>query len=197
MRITQGTITLRTPEERDIPFILDHTLDINVLALAQPAPPQPVMRSVIEQRFAAGASSVTTSGPDDIEFAITLADDPADQAVGVAGLYGFSAESGNAELGLVINTAAARNQGHGRDVMLALALYAFQIRRLERLWGAIKSSNGHALRLLAGLGVEREGVLRKHRWSNGQFVDLELFGLLREDWLPRYGELTDAVTDDP
>lgn len=37
--------------------------------------------------------------------------------------------------------------------------------------------------LLESLGFEQEGVLRKHRFVDGEYVDVVMYGLLREDWI--------------
>ncbi|KAF5368979.1 hypothetical protein D9758_003029 [Tetrapyrgos nigripes] len=52
---------------------------------------------------------------------------------------------------------------------------------VERLGGTVYSGNEASVRVLKKAGFVHEGTMRKHVWKNGEFKDLLVFGLLREE----------------
>lgn len=181
MIVVNNTL-LRAPEPRDVDAIMAGLTDRRVDALAQPTMPRPVQRVAIERRLAEGCASITTDGPNDLEFTIALADDPDATAVGIAGVYERDMFNRWAELGLVIGIEEGRRSHVGGNTLLALADYALRDIGLHRVQGAVKGSNLPALALMARLGMAEEGVLRDARWESGHFVDLHLYGMTEDDW---------------
>jgi len=72
---------------------------------------------------------------------------------------------------------------HGRDAIRVLLEYAFRQRNLHKVWLRVNGNNERAIRSYRACGFVEEGRLRKHVWSNGQYVDDLFMGVLREEWL--------------
>ncbi|KAK7433656.1 hypothetical protein VKT23_020662 [Stygiomarasmius scandens] len=73
-------------------------------------------------------------------------------------------------------------RGYGTAVLRGFVQWAFQEHKnIERLGGVVFSGNGASCRVLEKVGFVQEGTLRKHIWKNGEFRDLFMFGILRDE----------------
>jgi RimJ/RimL family protein N-acetyltransferase len=60
--------------------------------------------------------------------------------------------------------------------------YGFEVLDLNRIYAWHLPDNPASGRVLEKLGMQLEGRQRQHRIKNGEFTDLILYGVLREDW---------------
>ncbi len=123
-------------------------------------------------------------------------------------LIGFQAKSGDPIGGLIYDHIWDRV--HKADVMffagdpryegtdehldglLMLVRYCFETRNLHRLDAAALTFDEVKIEQLRRAGFTHEGTLRQHiRWA-GDYVDVEMFGILHEEW-PGYEKLTAAL----
>ena len=74
-----------------------------------------------------------------------------------------------------------RGQGWGKK-LLAQALEAAFLKKIERIELEVFSSNQIAIRLYRSAGFHEEGQKRNGRKIDGRFEDILLFRLLREEW---------------
>jgi RimJ/RimL family protein N-acetyltransferase len=86
------------------------------------------------------------------------------------------------EVGYMI-APESRGRGHGR-AMVAAALHLGFSGGLERITAGICTDNAASIRLVEGLGFQREGLLRRHAIIEGQRRDHFLYALLKEEWRP-------------
>ncbi len=71
-----------------------------------------------------------------------------------------------------------------REYEEALSLiidHAFQCSDVNRIEAMVEPPNTGSRALLEKLGFQYEGTLRKHEMCRGDFVDIQMFSLLRED----------------
>ena len=87
-----------------------------------------------------------------------------------------------AEFGILI-FAEHQNKGYGKDALHTLLSYGFQDLNLHKIWAEVYSNNDNALEMYKKCGFEVEGKLKKHIYKNGNYIDLNIIGLLKEDWL--------------
>lgn len=82
-----------------------------------------------------------------------------------------------------------------RSLKLAMALewnlydYVFDVLGMHKLEGEIFSFNKGVLRIHQMCGSEIEGVRKDHIFKNGEFYDVTVTGILKEDWYkikPKY-----------
>jgi ribosomal-protein-alanine N-acetyltransferase len=74
--------------------------------------------------------------------------------------------------GLGLATEAAR----------AAVDYAFRALAIDKVWARADPRNVASVRVLEKLGMQHEGLLRKHQLRRGERVDRVYYGLLREEW---------------
>lgn len=73
-------------------------------------------------------------------------------------------------------------EGFGSDATARMVQYAFEDRNLRRVSARAGSFNDASIGLLESLGFEHEGTRRQAAWFRGEYHDMRLYGLLREEW---------------
>lgn len=85
---------------------------------------------------------------------------------------------GHLGMGLLSNY---RGQGWGKTLLSSALQTAFR-GHLERVELEVFSSNVYAIKLYRAAGFREEGRKRNARKLEGQYDDIIIFGLLREEW---------------
>ncbi|MEU5198506.1 GNAT family protein [Streptomyces scabiei] len=113
------------------------------------------------------------------EFYLGVAKRDDDSLIGFAriGLSGVQA----GKLGYAI-AAKEWGRGYATDAAHALVTYAFKELGLHRITAAIGPDNIASIAVVQQLGFMREGVLRDHVFTNGQWRDSVLFSVLAQEW---------------
>lgn len=73
------------------------------------------------------------------------------------------------------------NSGYCTEAARAIVRYGFETLGLERVFARHLTRNPASGRVMQKVGMVYEGRLRKHVRKWGQFEDLELYGMLREE----------------
>jgi RimJ/RimL family protein N-acetyltransferase len=167
-------VTLRAIGPADFQRMTDFSNDVEVELLGGRRPPRPHTLASVTERATSSASS-----EDDVTFAI----DVAGVFIGDCGLFRLNRVNGTAELGIGIGDRNAWGKGYGRDAVSALVHYGFIMQNLRKIWLEVNGTNERAIRCYRSVGFIEEGRQSQQVWSAGQYLDLVLMGLLRDDWL--------------
>jgi RimJ/RimL family protein N-acetyltransferase len=89
-----------------------------------------------------------------------------------------------AELGYWLGVDAW-GKGYATEAAAALLDFGFRELVLERIYAQVLEGNAASCRVLAKLGMQPEGVRRRHVRKGRRLLDVHLFGVLREEWLAR------------
>jgi [ribosomal protein S5]-alanine N-acetyltransferase len=114
----------------------------------------------------------------EVRMAVTLRD--RGRFIGGIGLR-LIEEHQSAELGYWLGVPYW-GQGYATEAAREMLRYGFQQLRLHRIFASHFKNNPTSGRVLQKLGMRHEGCQREHIHKFGQFLDLELYGLLRRDW---------------
>ncbi len=76
-------------------------------------------------------------------------------------------------------------QGYATEAAREILRYGFEDLRLNRIFATHFKHNPASGRILKKLGMRYEGCQREHLLKWGQFVDSEMYGLLRREWETR------------
>ena len=109
-----------------------------------------------------------------------------ERAIGTCLLFRFEEGSARAELGYALGRAHW-GQGLMQEALTALFGAAFGTMGLRRLEAEVDTGNRSSARLLQRLGFTKEGLLRQRWVTKGKARDVEMYGLLRNEWLGRTG----------
>jgi [ribosomal protein S5]-alanine N-acetyltransferase len=73
-------------------------------------------------------------------------------------------------------------KGYATEAAAAVVGWGFDTMGLARVSAARFSDNPASGRVLEKIGMTKEGVLRRHAFRDGEFKDMVMYGLLREEW---------------
>jgi RimJ/RimL family protein N-acetyltransferase len=125
---------------------------------------------------------VRISDGSETRVAITLLSDGPlkGRLIGGVGLR-FAFDHQHAELGYWIGVPYWGN-GYATEAARAMLRYGFESLKLHRIFASYFKHNAASGRILVKLGMRHEGCQREHIRKWDQFVDLELYGMLRQEW---------------
>ena len=122
-----------------------------------------------------------TKEPDKIWLAITLRGDG--RQIGGIGLR-VDQQHQHAELGYWLGVDYW-GKGYATEAGREMIRYGFEELGMHRIFATHFKHNPASGRILKKLGMTYEGCQREHLLKWGQFVDSELYGLLRHEWEAR------------
>ncbi len=102
--------------------------------------------------------------------------------IGLAGLRNIDRRNGNAEIILGIGEKDMRLAGYGVDILILLLDIVFYQLGLEKAYYSVNDNNGLGLRSALSFGFISEGKMRKQVFVEGNYVDLWILGLLKEEY---------------
>jgi RimJ/RimL family protein N-acetyltransferase len=116
---------------------------------------------------------------DVIIFAIRVID--SDQLIGTCQLHSINPVHRSAELQIRLGDVAAQGAGYGTEAISLLLRFAFRDLNLNRVYLHVFTTNLAANRLYEKIGFVREGVLRQAAHIDGEYVDVDVMSILREE----------------
>lgn len=158
-------IDLHTVEESDLPFL--HRI-INDPAVWRD------LFTATPKRMADEEAWYETLA-DDGETHLLICDDG--DPVGIVGLSGIDPSWGVAELGYFVDPDA-HGQGYATEAVTHIVEYAFDQRRLAKLYANALATNQGSRRVLEKNGFVEEGRFRAHAFIDGERVDVIRYGRL-------------------
>lgn len=87
-----------------------------------------------------------------------------------------------AEIGIVIGKKDAHGKGIGTEAMKLLQSFAFERMNLNRLELVVHDYNPRAYRCYTKCGFVEEGRWRKKQYHKGEYHDLILMGIVKEEY---------------
>lgn len=163
------TVSLRTVEEEDVPFLRD---GVN----------HPAVRPYVGQSFPTNLEQerrfFTELNESDAIQALVVADD---LPVGHVELDPVDHEQGVAELAFWL-LPEHRGEGYAKEAAALMVDYAFSELRLHRVGATAFDSNEPSIRLLEKVGFTREGVERENAYVDGSYHDTVHLGILEDEW---------------
>jgi RimJ/RimL family protein N-acetyltransferase len=168
-------VRLRSIAREDLPRLWEFNNSLEVELAGGGDPPTPQSLARLQAEFENEASKGGRDGP---SFAIEVDG----LYIGQCALFNINPHAHTCELGITIGDKAYWGQGYGRESITLLIEYAFQRHNMHKVWLQVHATNIRAVRCYTACGFREEGRLCAHVWSNGQYEDLLMMGLLRSDW---------------
>ena len=103
--------------------------------------------------------------------------------IGNTGFFSFDDQVRSAEIGIMLGEKEQWGQGYGTEAMQLAHEFGFQILNLNRIWLRVYEDNPRAIHVYEKVGYQHEGRQRQMRFHNGQYLDVLLMGILRDEWL--------------
>ncbi len=108
--------------------------------------------------------------------------------IGSMGLHRISWINRTATSGAFIGETEHQGQGYGTEAKMLLLEYAFNTLNLRKVCSTVLAFNGRSQRYNKKCGYVVEGVQRSQMFHNGEYHDLILMAVFRDDWLPTWRE---------
>ena len=111
-----------------------------------------------------------------VRFYVFLKDDPY-TIIGTISLYDVSTPFARADIGYKFSSQY-HHKGYASEAVEKLIDIAFTELKLHRLCARVQEDNIPSIRLLTGLGFEKEGICRGYMRMHGQWVDHLQYSLI-------------------
>lgn len=139
------------------------------------------MTEMAEEKWIEDLATRGTAGTD-VHFVVETINGDGSKAIGTIGLNRISIKDHNALFGIAIGEKDYWSKGYGTEATQLILDYGFRQLNLHRIWSGALSFNERSIRLHNTVGFQEEGRLREAMFQNGEFHDMVMFGLLREEW---------------
>ncbi len=110
--------------------------------------------------------------------------------IGNIGLHSIERENRRAMLGIIVGEKSYWGQGYGTDAIQAMLRWAFEYLNLHRVYLTVYAYNKRAIRSYEKCGFRHEGTMRQARYTDGQYFDELMMGILRDEFLEGHRETT-------
>jgi RimJ/RimL family protein N-acetyltransferase len=143
-------------------------------------------RQESEQWLRARVAAARLEADDDaVAYAVERQDDG--RVIGSITLFLRSVEQQQGEIGFVLERAA-QGEGYAAEATAAVLDHAFPALGLHRVVGKADARNTASAALMQRLGMRQEarmrrGALRQSELFKGEWADLVVYAVLREEWL--------------
>lgn len=108
-----------------------------------------------------------------------------DEILGLISLTSIDFPNQSAELQIMIGDVKNHNKGIGTFAVKEMLYHAFNNLNLQRIELYVLCDNDRAIHLYEKCGFSYEGRKRKANYKNGQFVDLLMYSILKEEFINR------------
>lgn len=125
---------------------------------------------------------ILSSGEKDAIFVIEIRRKGRLFAIGSCGINRINWKDRNAEIGIAIGEKDCQGKGYGTEALSLLLEYSFKQLNLHRIWAAIFEFNNKKIPLFEKIGFKKEGCLRSAIFKNGVYWDINILGLLENEW---------------
>lgn len=164
-------VSLRTIEEEDIDFLQ--------AGVNHPAVRTSVGSDVPYNRPRYEAERFDTLSDGEVVHLLVCADG---YRIGDISLAPIDDRRGWANLGYWIHPDH-QGEGYATEAVRRLLTHGFEELRLHRIAALIRADNVASQRVVEKLGFTHEGTKRDDAFHDGEYVDRELYAILREEWL--------------
>ena len=114
-------------------------------------------------------------------FAIRLKEN--NEHVGNVSLQSINWINKSGELAILIGEKSAWGKGVGYECYKLLLEYAFKTLNLNRVFSGQTSRNKAMIKICEKAGMKKEGVLRDFLFKNGEYLDLEMYSILKKEYV--------------
>ncbi len=169
--ISGDNVDLVTIEEEDIEWMRDNINDPNLRKTITARYPVNMKQ---EKEFFENVVSEREEG-------VHLIIAKENKRIGMISLFDINRDEGRAEIGIWI-TSSKQGKGHGTEACEIITEYGFRELRLHRIYARVLENNPASLKVFEKLGFVKEGNLRDHAFIDGDYQNMHVFGILREEW---------------
>lgn len=110
-----------------------------------------------------------------------IVDKAENRVIGTIGFMSFQPENATVEVGYSLSREYW-NRGLMTEALAAVLRECFAVLKLHRVEAQHFSANPSSGRVMEKCGMTHEGTLRRRICNKGEFMDVEMWAILRSDW---------------
>jgi RimJ/RimL family protein N-acetyltransferase len=177
--LSHGLITLRAPQERDIPEIFEGAQD-PIIPIFTRIPSNYSMANA--EFYVRERSPNTFANQTELQLAVEYGNGDDAQFAGAFSFHSMDLREHVAEIGYWL-TAPMRGKGIGSAATKLLTQFGFESIGFERIEAVVNIENLASRKLLERSGYTLEGIMRKKsRKEDGAQLDMALYAAIRDEW---------------
>ena len=169
-------IRFRAPERTDLPTFVKWINDPEVRAGVSLFLPMSLAQE--EQWF----EDMLSRSKEEQPMTIEISERGKWAAIGNIGFFKIDSISRSAEVGIMIGDKDYWNKGYGTEAMQLILKHGFETLNLNRIFLRVFANNPRAIRCYEKVGFVHEGRQRQAIYTDGDYFDILLMGILREEW---------------
>lgn len=170
------SVLLRPVRRSDISYFLKWFNDPEVIQYLELYLP---MTEMYEEKFIEELG--TTRAKSDVILVIEAIEGASTRPIGNCGLHEINPKDRKATFGIVIGEKDYWSKTYGTEAARLMINYGFQQLNLHRISSSAFGFNERSIKFHKKVGFREEGRLLQAIFKNGQYHDLVLFGILREE----------------
>jgi len=116
------------------------------------------------------------------DLVLAIVDSSTDKHIGNIALTGIDSIHRSAELSIVVGEKEYWGKGYSKEAARALVDHGFYVLNLNRIQCGTFTDNIAMRKLALSLGMREEGIRRSAVFKNGRYVDVVLYGVLRQEY---------------
>jgi RimJ/RimL family protein N-acetyltransferase len=109
-----------------------------------------------------------------------------DGHIGNVSLQSINNINRNAEFAILVGNKSHWGKSIGTEAGFILLNHGFSKLNLERIYCGTSSTNKGMNKLAEKLGMQKEGLRRKHLFLEGKWVDMIEYGILKDEFIERH-----------
>jgi len=95
----------------------------------------------------------------------------------------------HADIGIMIGDKTGWGKGYASEAIGLVKDYAFNILNLHKLWAGIYENNEASHRAFEKNGFKPEGILKEHRFCNGEYINQYIMGVLNKSYSAKISDM--------
>ena len=116
----------------------------------------------------------------------TIVDLKSDELIGYCMLFGVDSVDKHARLGIVINEKSYWNKGYGKDAIILLLRYGFNVLELETIMLGIFSHNKSSIKSFKKAGFQEVGYKREIHTITGKKYSMTFMDIIADEFKSVY-----------
>lgn len=110
-------------------------------------------------------------------------DESPDDIIGSIGLLNIDPINRKADFYLMIGDKKYQGKGFGSQATVQILQHAFLNLNLNRVQLTVLENNEHAIKLYVKVGFKTEGIQRQSVYKNGNYIDMILMSILKDEFV--------------
>lgn len=104
-------------------------------------------------------------------------------AIGNCQFFKIDWRNRSVEIGIMIGDKSYWGKGYGTETLSVMLEHGFNVLNLHRIWLQVYSKNTRGIRAYEKVGFIHEGKFREGHFQNGQYYDVHLMSVLKNEWI--------------